>query len=115
MHRFLAAIAAAAVALAVATVPVPADAAERDTRPCVTRGEYRQVKQGMLKTRVHAIFDTQGKRLFINKGQVTNEGREYRVCGHPRSGGSYVQVQYNNYAAGGGPLRVGSKQIRISG
>ena len=58
----------------------PAEAAEADTRPCVTRGEYRQVKQGMTKIRVHAIFDTAGKRLFINTGEVSNEGREYRVC-----------------------------------
>jgi hypothetical protein len=92
----------------------PAEAAEADTRPCVTRGEYRQVKQGMTKIRVHAIFDTAGKRLFINTGEVSNEGREYRVCGHPRSGGSFVQVQYNNYATDGGPLRLSFKQIRIS-
>lgn len=93
---------------------LPAVAAEADTRPCVTRGEYRQVAKGMTKSRVHGIFDTDGKRLFINRGQVTNEGREYRVCGHPRSGGSYVQVQYNNYSTNGGPLRVARKQIFIS-
>ncbi len=68
----------------------------------------------MLKSTVHNIFDTIGKRLFINRGEVTNEGRKYRVCGHPCSDGSYVQVQYNNYAAGGGPLRLGYKQIHIS-
>lgn len=104
----------AALALLVG-IGLPAVAGEADTRPCVTRGEYRQVSKGMTKLRVHAIFDTGGKRLFINRGQVTNEGREYRVCGHPRSGGSYVQVQYDNYSTNGGPLRVGRKQIFISG
>jgi len=68
----------------------------------------------MRKSRVHIIFDAAGKRLFIDTGQVTNEGREHAVCGHPRRGGSYVQVQYKNYELGGGPLRVGSKHIHIS-
>ena len=102
------------VAISVAAAPTPVDAAEGDTRPCVTRGEYRQVSTGVRKGRVHIIFDTAGKQLFIDAGQVTNEGREHAVCGHPRRGGSYVQVQYNNYELGVGPLRVGSKQIHIS-
>ncbi len=114
MKKLLSLTVSATVAFGVSMVPTPADASESDTRPCVTRGEYRQVTKGMAKDRVHSIFDTSGKRLFINRGQVTNEGREYPVCGHPRSGGSYVQVQYNNYAAGGGVLRVASKQIHIS-
>jgi hypothetical protein len=69
----------------------------------------------MRKARVHRIFDTDGRRLFINRGNVTNEGREYRICGHPRRTGSYVQVQYDNFNAGGGPLRLSRKQLHISG
>ena len=109
-HTVVGMVAATALGAAVS----PAQAAEGDTRPCVTRAEYRQVAKGMTKMRVHAIFDTSGKRLFINGGEVSNEGREYPVCGHPRSGGSFVQVQYNNYATNGGPLRLSYKQLRIS-
>ncbi len=93
----------------------PGRAAESDTRPCVTGAEYRQAAKGMTKLRVHAIVDTEGRRLFINSGQVTNEAREYPVCGHPHSGGSYVQVQHNNHATNGGPLRPIYRQIQISG
>lgn len=106
---------AAVIVLAAVTALLPATPAVADTPGCVTRAEYRAISNGMLKVRVHNIFDTDGKRLYINRGQVTNEGREYRVCGHPRRGGSHVQVQYNNYQANGGPLRVGRKQIHLSG
>jgi hypothetical protein len=115
VNRFLALTLVGMVAATTLCAAVsPSQAAEGDTRPCVTRGEYRQVTKGMTKIRVHAIFDTGGKRLFLNGGEVSNEGREYPVCGHPRSGGSFVQVQYNNYASNGGPLRLSYKQLRIS-
>lgn len=78
----------------------------------MTKAEYGQVKKGMTKGRVHNIFDFSGKVIFANPGKLANEGREYRMCtgwkkatGHTR-----VQVQYNNYAAQGGPLRVVYKQ-----
>lgn len=80
---------------------------------CVTRAEYNKVKKGMTTARVHGIFGTKGKRLFLNPGQQSNEGREYLVCGHPRSTGSFVQVQYNNYATNGGPRRVVYKQMQV--
>jgi hypothetical protein len=102
-----------AVSAAVLTTSTSAVAGEGATRPCVTLGEYRQVTKGMAKVRVHPIFDTSGKRLYINRGKVTSEGREYRVCGHPRRDGSYVQVHYNNFKAGG-PLLVGRKKIHVS-
>jgi hypothetical protein len=115
VNRFLAlTLVGMVVATTLGAAVSPSQAAEGDTRPCVTRGEYRQVTKGMTKIRVHAIFDTGGKRLFLNGGEVSNEGREYPVCGHPRSGGSFVQVQYNNYATNGGPLRLSYKQLRIS-
>lgn len=83
----------------------PASAAEADTRPCVTKGEYKAIKKGNTLARVHDVFDTKGKVLFQNPGTVTNGAREYPTC--KGSGlGSKVQVQYNNYAAQGGPFRV---------
>ncbi|WP_445256427.1 hypothetical protein [Nocardioides aurantiacus] len=94
------------------TVPVvvsgPASAAES----CVTRNEYTQVKKGMTKARVHDIFDFSGKVLFSNPGKQGNEAREYRMCGawKKATGDTRVQVQYNNYATKGGPLRVVYKQ-----
>ena len=106
-------VAGACLALTLVAAPVPTFAGSSDSRPCVTRGEFDQAKKGMSQGRVHQIFDTAGKRLFINPGQVTNEGREYPVCGHPRSGGSFVQVQYNNYAAEGGPLLFSYKQMQV--
>jgi len=112
VKRRIAAVAAGVLAVTGFGVMTPAQA---DSPGCVTRAEYRAVDKGMLKSKVHRIFDTNGKRLYINHGQVTNEGREYRVCRHPRRGGSYVQVQYDNYKQRGGPLRVGRKQIHISG
>jgi hypothetical protein len=111
MRRFL--VVVACLGSVVVSIPAAASARVSDDRPCVTRGEFDQAHKGMTRLRVHAIFDTAGKRLFINVGQVTNEGREYVVCGHPRSGGSFVQVQYNNYATNGGPLRLAFKQMQV--
>jgi hypothetical protein len=59
----------------------------------------------------HQIFDTTGSLLFRNPGTVNNEAREYRVCRTWRgAGGDTVQVQYNNYATHGGPMRVVHRQ-----
>lgn len=52
------------------------------------------------------VSGTSGRLLFKNPGVQHNEAREYRMC----TGGT-VQVQYNNYAAHGGPQRVVHKQI----
>jgi hypothetical protein len=79
---------------------------------CVTRNEYGQVHKGLTKSRVHSIFDFSGKVLFANPGTQRNEAREYRMC-RPwarATGDTRVQVQYNNYATNGGPLRVVYKQ-----
>lgn len=49
---------------------------------CVTRAEYRRVKEGMRKARVHRIFDTRGR--FVSRGfQNGVPGvlvRRYRPC-----------------------------------
>jgi hypothetical protein len=94
----------AACALAIVSIGSPAFAGT-DKRPCVSRPEYNQVRNGMTMAKVHGIFDTRGNVLFQNPGVVTNGAREYRSC--VNSGlGATVQVQYNNYATHGGPFRV---------
>ncbi len=115
MTGIMSRIATVAAGFLAATAPSAMTPAQADSPGCVTKAEYRAVDKEMLKSKVHRIFDTNGKRLYMDHGQITNEGREYRVCRHPRSGGSYVQVQYNNYEQGDGPLRVGRKQIHVSG
>jgi len=78
---------------------------------CVTKKEYKKIRNGMTKSRVHNIFDTNGEVLFINPGHVHNEAYEYRTCrAFARTAGQKVQVQYNNYATRGGPVRVVYKQ-----
>ena len=102
--------------LALATglsLPILASApAAADTPGCVTAAEYRHVHKGMTRAKVHNIFDTTGKSLFENPGAVHNSAREYRMCTawQKATGDSKVQVQYNNYAAHGGPQRVVYKQ-----
>ena len=58
-------------------VTAPSQAATPDARPCVTRGEFRQVHRGMTMHRVHAIFDFAGKQ-----GEAS---RNYRACGGART------------------------------
>ena len=78
----------------------------------MTRYEYRKVQKGFTKRRVHRIFDFSGTVLFSNPGVQRNEAREYRMCRAwaRATGDTRVQVQYNNYATNGGPLRVVYKQ-----
>ena len=108
----LAVRAVAACVMLVATLMLGVGAASADTPGCVTRAEYRQVHDGMTRGRVHDIFDTKGTSLFENPGVVHNSAREYRMCAAWRAatGDSKVQIQYNNYAAHGGPQRVVYKQ-----
>ena len=89
-----------------------AQPAHADTPGCVSKKEFGQAKQGMTRGKVHRIFDTSGKSLFENSGREHNSAREYKMCAPWRaaSGDSKVQVQYNNYAANGGPQRVAFKQ-----
>lgn len=104
---------ALAVASAFVALPVLATApAAADTPGCVSRQEYRKIRDGMARGKVHNIFDTNGKSLFENSGAQHNSAREYRMCAAWRAatGNSKVQVQYNNYAANGGPQRVVHKQ-----
>lgn len=83
-----------------------------DTPGCVSGSEYRKIHDGMTRGKVHRIFDTNGTNLFENPGAVHNSAREYRMCAGfaAATGDTKVQVQYNNYAAHGGPQRVVFKQ-----
>lgn len=45
---------------------------------CVTRAEYRQVRHGMTKIRVHRILGTRGTQVYV---VVNNEEkRAYPMC-----------------------------------
>jgi hypothetical protein len=105
---------AAFVGASFLAVPVFAAApqAVADTPGCVSGAEYRRVHDGMTRGAVHRLFDTSGRRLFENPGAVHNSAREYRMCASFRraTGDTKVQIQYNNYAAHGGPQRVVYKQ-----
>ena len=93
-------------------VPVMTSGVAEAAESCVTRYEYGKVKRGLTKSRAHSIFDFSGRVLFANSGAQRNEAREYRMC-RPwarATGDTRVQVQYNNYATNGGPLRVVHKQ-----
>jgi hypothetical protein len=76
-------VATAALALApVAVGASPAQAAEASSdvvakKGCVTKKEYKKVKTGMAKAKVHKIFGTAGKREFKRGG---GEGRSYQAC-----------------------------------
>ena len=98
--------------LLMATLMFNVGPAAADTPGCVTRAEYGRVHDGMTRGKVHDIFDTKGTSLFENSGAVHNSAREYRMCAAWRAatGDSKVQIQYNNYAAHGGPQRVVYKQ-----
>lgn len=54
---------------------------------CVTKAEYRQVRPGMAKARVHAIFGTPGNKLGLGLDEI----RRYSTC----ESGGFVQVIYS--------------------
>lgn len=51
--------------------------AAADTPDCVSRAEYREVRPGMSKARVHRIFDTGGA---FHDGHAGGYTRLYRGC-----------------------------------
>jgi hypothetical protein len=59
---------------------VQAHAQAKGKNSCVTRAEFRRAKRGMIKRRVHRIFDTRGRRTSLSIGGGTrDEYREYRA------------------------------------
>ena len=93
MKKIIASL-AAGIALGTGTAVVVAPAAQAaDTPGCVSQKEFRQAKKGMKAKKVHAIFDTKGKRDAISHaGGYTFEIRSYRACS--RFGA--VSVGYEN-------------------
>jgi hypothetical protein len=76
-----------ALAVSMALVALSAPAAQADTPGCVSKRELDHVHTGMAMSRVHRIFDTDG-RLVAGLGRMSI--RKYRPC--PRH--SLVRVTY---------------------
>jgi hypothetical protein len=57
--------------------PLAATSFEQARRGCVTRAEFRRVRRGMTKARVHRIFDTRGR---FADGGAGGYSRVYRSC-----------------------------------
>jgi hypothetical protein len=55
-----------------------AHAAETDTRPCITRAEYRQIDRGDTLARVARVVDSRGVRTWAIAGR---QQRWNRKCG----------------------------------
>jgi len=82
--------AGAAIAVAVSGLAVasPAEAGQADTRECVSRAEYRDIRAGMSWRKVQRIFDQRGVELTRNFGWME---KEYYTC----TGGS-VNITYQH-------------------
>jgi hypothetical protein len=80
--------------------PSPAVAAEASfaaaSRGCVTRAEFRRVKHGMKKSRVHRIFDTSGR---FADGGAGGYSRVYSSC-------DFRHAAFVEYGARRGPDRA---------
>ena len=66
----------------------PAAPVQADTPGCVTKAEFKRATKGMLKARVHRIFDTEG----FKTGLGDLETRHYSPC----AAGGVVQVTYRD-------------------
>ncbi len=90
MKRILSTLAAAAI-LTGGMAALPNEASAQ--AGCVSQAEFRQVKRGMSKAKVHRIFDTAGRRDAISHGGgFTFEIRSYKAC----SKYGAVSVGYTN-------------------
>jgi hypothetical protein len=88
LKRTLTALAAAIIVAAPSAVVSPAEAG---TPGCVTKREFRAVKKGWHRDRVHNRFDASGRIVSQGGGYVT---REYRSCTDPRW--SYISISYDS-------------------
>jgi hypothetical protein len=88
------AAAALAVALTVGAVP-QADAA--GSPGCVSRTEFRSVKRGYTKQRVHRVFETTGRQeSWYSFGGDRYESRRYKACTKSYGYHGTVYVDYKN-------------------
>jgi hypothetical protein len=74
MHRKILAASAATAALLLAAPVAPASA---DTKGCVSKTEYKKVRDGWTISRVSNVFDTKGSQTFSGYGY---QSREYKAC-----------------------------------
>jgi len=85
----VATLAPVAVASAVVAVPASANAAEADTRTCITKGEFAAVTAGTTFRRSIEIIDSRGTQSYYDAGYPGQYGwpaeqtRDYRSCTHP--------------------------------
>lgn len=81
----------------------PVEAHDGSATNCVTKHEWRHVKAGMFKARVHEILDTRGKFVDGFAGGYTHR---YRPCAW--NGGTDVRlyVSYDGYTR-----RVAEKRL----
>ncbi len=94
--RLAASAASAALLVAGLGAVTPAQA---DTPGCVTRSEFKLVKHGSTKAKVHRVLDTTGKQTYYYSGYGRWESREYKSCVNPRW--SYVNIDYKWSRAAG--------------
>jgi len=98
-----------------------ASAAATDSRPCVTRGEYRAVHAGMTRAQVVKLFDSRGKEntdeVWSDKyGTWHSHGRFWKGC--PGVHGT-IDVDFDNWSHSGrtdewGDVMPGSA-LRVTG
>ncbi|QBR91400.1 hypothetical protein [Nocardioides euryhalodurans] len=92
------------IALTGFAVVAPMAPATADTPSCVSRSEFRKVRQNMSKAKVHRIFDVDGRREAIShSGAYHAQVRSYKGCGQ----GSYVSVAFDK--AGANPWKLSAK------
>jgi hypothetical protein len=77
MRRLVVGCALVVAIVSASVSPVAAELGGSDTRPCVTKREYRAVKVGMAMERVHRIFDTDGRLDSRHDGYTF---RSYNAC-----------------------------------
>jgi hypothetical protein len=100
MKRF-AIILAALVSFAVIAPMAPANA---DTPSCVSRSEYRKVRNNMAMAKVHRIFDVNGRRESIaHAGRFHAQVRSYNGCGQ----WSFVSIAFDK--TGSNPWKLSAK------
>jgi hypothetical protein len=85
---------AASVAALLAGAPVLAPLSASASSGCVERADYRAVKVGWTKDRVHRKLGTTGMQTIIStSGGRTVEVRTYVACSDP-TGGDNITIAY---------------------
>lgn len=95
LARATIALALAAVVMVGSTVTASTVAAHDAAQPAASQGhEWRHVKAGMKKARVHAIFDSRGRLVDGFAGGYT---RRYRPCAWNGGTDLRLYVSYDGF------------------